>query len=391
MDNRNKEIDKFIITHQHKLYGFIMNRVKNENEAEDIFQSTMEIVVHKYSLLKYPQKINSWVISICKNEIYKHYKKSKKNNIFNDRTISMDDLETHESETEYEYNNYSDLIKIAINLLSDDQRDVIQLRYFASMSYKDIASACDISIKKVKSRIFEAKLKIKNILPDLYEGILKPKIYFSSQKEKIMMEINNLKTGSYLFCRLSLFDQVKICRKVMEKDEFDSQLIENIGKISKGKEFLKIFHSKILLNELISILNYCDRFTETRLIDELAIEDNEIAETIKQNMFVFDDLVLLDEKLMEELITRVDHMDLVYSLCNASSQVKNHVFSGFSSLEKDAIVCEIGECNAVPSIIMTSQQKLVGLLRDMGENDEIEINRQDSSAEYGVKLYLKTK
>ncbi|MCK5153398.1 MAG: sigma-70 family RNA polymerase sigma factor [Spirochaetales bacterium] len=382
MDNRNREIDKFIITHQHKLYGFIMNRVRNESEADDIFQSTMEIVVSKYSFLKDPLKINSWIISICKNEIYKYYKK-------NDITVPLDDLELHKLETEYEYNNYSDLIKIAISLLTDDQRDVIQLRYFASMSYKDIASACNISIKKVKSRIFEAKVKLKNILPDLYKGILKPQIYFKSQKEKIIMEINNLKTGSYLFCRLSLPDQVKICKMVMQKDDFDSQLIENIGKISKGKEFLKIFHSKLLLNELISILNFCDRFTESRLIEELEIVDNEIAESIKQNMFVFDDLVLLDEKVMEELLNRVDHLDLVYSLCNASSQVKKHIFSVYSSLEKDKIIIEIGECDAVPESIMAAQQKFLGILREMGKNGEIEVNRDDPDAEYGVKIYFK--
>lgn len=383
MDNRNREIDKFIVTHQHKLYGYIMNRVKNEDEADDILQSTMEIVIHKYSSLKDPRKINSWIISICKNEIYKYYRNK-------DKSISFDEMGFQNRETEYEYNNYSDLIKIAISLLTNDQRDVIQLRYFASMSYKDIASACNISIKKVKSRIFEAKLKLKNILPDLHEGILKPQIYFSSQKEKIIMEINNQKTGSYLFCRLSLPDQIKICEKVMQKEDFDSQLIENIGKITKGKEFLKIFHSKLLLNELISILNFCDRFTEMRLIKELEIVNSQTAETIKQNMFVFDDLVLLDNKLAVELLGRIEHTDLILSLCNASSQVKNHILSGLTDSERDQIINEIGVSDASDDNILTAQQKVIGILREMDKKGEIEIKRQDPGSEYGVTVYLRT-
>ncbi len=384
MTDRNRQIDKFLVTHQKKLYGFIINRVRNKDEADDIFQATMEIVIYKYNTLSDPEKLNSWIISICKNEIYRYYKKQDKN-------ISLENFEISDSETEYEYNNYTDLVKIALNFLTDNQRDVIQLRYFASMSYNDIALACNISIKKVKSRIFEAKIKLKGILPDLYEGILKPQTYFNSQKEKVIMEINNLRIGSYIFCRLSLVDQIKICEKVIGKEEFDSPLLENIGLIRQGKEFIKIFHSKLLLNELIGILNYSDRFTETRLIKELETVNRQIAETIKQNMFVFDDLVLLDADLIKELLSRVDRKDLIYSLCNASSQTKSNIFKCFTNSEKEQLVSEIGECDAVPETIMDSQQKIINILREMEKNDQIEIRRLDSQSEYHVGIYLKNK
>lgn len=384
MDNRNREIEKFIVTHQKKLYGFIINRVKNEEDADDILQSTMEIVVSKYISLKNPEKINSWIISICKNEIYKYYRNKNK-------TISLSDMEIYNLETEYEYSNYTNLIKIAIGLLTDDQRDVLQLRFFASMSYKDIALACNISTKKVKSRIFEAKNKLQSILPDLYEGILKPQNYFNSQKEKIIMDIENLKTGSYLFCRLSLPDQLKICENTLEKRDFDSRLIENIGRIRKGKDFLKIFHSKLLLNELIGILNFCDRSTEIRLIKELELVNNQIAETIKQNMFVFDDLVLIDEKLTQVLLEGIEHSDLILSLCNASSQVKNHLLSGLTDLEKNRIITEIGKSDASDEDILTAQQKVIGILREMDNKGEIEIKKGDPGSEYGIKIYLRNK
>jgi len=166
-------IEELIIRHKNKVYTYILLLVKNHELAEDIFQETFIKVIKSLKKGKYQEKgiFVSWVIRIAHNLVIDHYRKAK-----HLKTISKDDKEVSilNSKKYAEANVEDDLIQDQIErdvrqlveLLPADQREVILLRHFGGLSFKEIADQTNVSINTALGRMRYALINLRKIIKE---------------------------------------------------------------------------------------------------------------------------------------------------------------------------------------------------------------------------------
>src|SRR5699024_12123703 len=84
------------------------------------------------------------------------------------------------------------------------------------------------------------------------------------------------------------------------------------------------------IQAVVEVLNGVDRSTEKTILDALEVKDPELAEEIKKRMFVFEDIVILDDRAIQRVIREVENDDLRLALKVASEEVKDVVFNNMS-------------------------------------------------------------
>ena len=163
----NYSFEVLLNRHKNRVFAFIMSKIKNKDLSEDIFQDTYVKVVNSLQKGKYNEegKFLPWVIRIAHNLVIDHFRKQKKmhmvrsNNDFDifdiikDDSINVDDRLIRDQ-------IFNDL-RALINLLPNDQREVLKMRYFEEMSFKKIAEYFDISINTALGRMRYALINLR--------------------------------------------------------------------------------------------------------------------------------------------------------------------------------------------------------------------------------------
>jgi flagellar motor switch protein FliG len=126
----------------------------------------------------------------------------------------------------------------------------------------------------------------------------------------------------------------------------------------------------------VEVLNLADRSTEKTIIEKLEEEDPELAEEIKKRMFVFEDIVLLDDKSIQRVLREVETSDLGKALKSVDDEVKEKIFRNMSkravSLMKEDMEF-MGPTRL--SDVEEAQQKVVNVIRKLEEDGEVVIAR----------------
>jgi len=130
------------------------------------------------------------------------------------------------------------------------------------------------------------------------------------------------------------------------------------------------------LPAVVEILNLVDREVEKQVIENLEDEDPELAEEIKKRMFIFEDIVMLNDHYIQKILRNVDSQELAKALFNVDSEVQNKIFRNFSKraeamLKEDMIY--MGPLKLKD--IEEAQQKIVSIIRKLEEDGEISLNR----------------
>ena len=163
----NYSFEVLLNRHKSRVFAFIMSKIKNKDLSEDIFQDTYVKVVNSLQKGKYNEegKFLPWVMRIAHNLVIDHFRKQKKmhmvrsNNDFDifdvikDDKINVDDRLIRDQ-------IFSDLRGL-INLLPNDQKEVLMMRYFEEMSFKKIAEHFDISINTALGRMRYALINLR--------------------------------------------------------------------------------------------------------------------------------------------------------------------------------------------------------------------------------------
>ena len=163
----NYSFEVLLNRHKSRVFAFIMSKIKNKDLSEDIFQDTYVKVVNSLQKGKYNEegKFLPWVMRIAHNLVIDHFRKQKKmhmvrsNNDFDifdvikDENINVDDRLIRDQ-------IFSDLRGL-INLLPNDQKEVLMMRYFEEMSFKKIAAHFDISINTALGRMRYALINLR--------------------------------------------------------------------------------------------------------------------------------------------------------------------------------------------------------------------------------------
>jgi len=164
-------IEVLINRHRSKVYTYILLTIKNQQLAEDLFQETFIKVIQSLRAGKYKDngKFLSWVIRIAHNLIIDHFRKEKQMNaisnddsevdLFNSKKFSDENIE------ELIVNNQiRSEIRILINQLPDDQREVVLLRHYGNLSFKEIAEQTDVSINTALGRMRYALINLRKLI-----------------------------------------------------------------------------------------------------------------------------------------------------------------------------------------------------------------------------------
>lgn len=171
MDGDNRAFDLLLQRHQTKLFSYILFIVRNEDRANDLFQEAFVKIVVKLQHGKYAPtgKFGAWCMRITHNVIMDWYRERKAEHIIeptegNDLSnLSKEGL--LDANIENQYNNTQVLsdVKKMMNYLPVSQREVVYMRYYQQMSFKEIASATNVSINTSLGRMRYALLNMRRM------------------------------------------------------------------------------------------------------------------------------------------------------------------------------------------------------------------------------------
>jgi len=170
----NKQaIEKLIKRYKRKVFTYILMIIKNREVAEDIFQDTFIKVFKSISDGKYVDdgRFVAWIMRIAHNLIIDHIRKEKRLktvssndyqfDIFNHKKYS----ETHKEQTVIKEEVEADIKKI-INELPEEQKQVVIMRHFMEMSFKEIAEETGVSINTALGRMRYAIFNLRKIIEE---------------------------------------------------------------------------------------------------------------------------------------------------------------------------------------------------------------------------------
>ena len=127
---------------------------------------------------------------------------------------------------------------------------------------------------------------------------------------------------------------------------------------------------------MVEILNTVDRGTERHIMETLEIEEPELADEIRKKMFVFEDILLLDDKAIQRVLRDVDNSDLEMALKSANEQVQGAIFKNLSSRLAVMIKEDMEFMGPVRmKDVEEAQQKIVNIIRKLEDTGEIIISR----------------
>ncbi len=130
------------------------------------------------------------------------------------------------------------------------------------------------------------------------------------------------------------------------------------------------------IEAIVEILNLVDRSTEKTIIESLEEEDPELAEEIKKRMFVFEDIVLLDDRAIQVVMREVDQPELAKALKSVDSEVQDKIFRNMSKRAAALLKEDMDYMGPIRlKDVEEAQQKIVAIIRKFEEQGEIVIAR----------------
>lgn len=164
-------ISKLIEKHSKRILDYIVMMVKDRDVADDIFQETFIKVVRVIDEGRYVDngKFVSWVLRIAHNQVIDHFRQAKQNGNVSESDAGYDLLNSRNfAETNVEDKLVAEQIaadlRKLIDCLPDEQRDVVKMRYFSNMSFKEIADTTGVSINTALGRMRYALINLRKII-----------------------------------------------------------------------------------------------------------------------------------------------------------------------------------------------------------------------------------
>ncbi|MDN5293728.1 MAG: flagellar motor switch protein FliG [Eubacteriales bacterium] len=173
--------------------------------------------------------------------------------------------------------------------------------------------------------------------------------------------------------------QADVARRIALMDRTSPEVIREVEKILERKLSSLVqedFTSAGGVKTVVEILNRVDRSTEKAIMENLEVRDPELAEEIKRLMFVFEDIVQLDDRSIQRVLREVDGKELALALKGASEEVFNKISRNMSKRAADMLKEEIEFMGPVRlRDVEEAQQKIVNIIRKLEEAGEIVIAR----------------
>ncbi|MFZ3576604.1 flagellar motor switch protein FliG [Virgibacillus sp. DJP39] len=173
--------------------------------------------------------------------------------------------------------------------------------------------------------------------------------------------------------------QADIARRIATMDSTSPEIISQVEQVLErniSTSLTEDYTQTGGLQSVVEVLNGVDRSTERTILDALEIQDPELADEIKKRMFVFEDIIILDNRAIQRIIREVENEDLRLSLKVSSDEVKDLVFKNMSQRMADTFKDEMEYMGPVRlRDVEEAQSRIVAVIRRLEEVGEIVIAR----------------
>lgn len=175
-----------------------------------------------------------------------------------------------------------------------------------------------------------------------------------------------------------------IARRVALMERTSPEILKEVESVLRDKlstVFQQDFTQAGGLETVVDILNRVDRGTEKLILEELEKDDAELADEIRQRMFIFEDIITLDDASIQRVVREVDSKDLARALKGASEEVKDRIFRNISKRAAEMLREDLEFMGPVRlREVEESQQRIVAIIRRLDESGEIIISRGGEDA-----------
>ena len=173
--------------------------------------------------------------------------------------------------------------------------------------------------------------------------------------------------------------QADVARRIAVMDRTSPEVIKEVEKVLESKLSSLVNQDYTIIggvDAVVEILNTVDRGTEKHIMETLELEEPELADEIRKKMFVFEDILLLDDRAIQRVLRDVDNNDLGLALKGANEQVQTVIFNNMSKRLAVMIKEDMEFMGPVRmKDVEEAQQKIVNIIRKLEDSGEIVISR----------------
>jgi flagellar motor switch protein FliG len=173
--------------------------------------------------------------------------------------------------------------------------------------------------------------------------------------------------------------QSDVSRRIATMDRTSPEVLREVERVLEKK--LSTLSSEDYttaggVDSIVEILNLVDRASEKQIIEALEDEDPELAEEIKKRMFVFEDIVMLDDRAIQKVLREVDSQELAKALKSVDTEVQDKIFRNMSKRAASMLKEDMEYMGPVRlKDVEEAQQKIVSIIRHLEDTGEIVVAR----------------
>ncbi|MDF2868886.1 MAG: fliG [Anaerocolumna sp.] len=199
--------------------------------------------------------------------------------------------------------------------------------------------------------------------------------------QTIALILSYLSSGqaSAIISALAPDKQADVAKRIAQMDRTSPDVIKEVERVLERKLSSLVNQDYTIVggvDSIVSILNTVDRGTEKHIMETLEIEEPELADEIRRKMFVFEDILTLDDRSIQRVLREVDNNELAVALKASNEEVQNVVFNNLSK-RLAAMIREDMEFMGPVRLkdVEEAQQKIVNIIRKLEDSAEIIISR----------------
>jgi flagellar motor switch protein FliG len=199
--------------------------------------------------------------------------------------------------------------------------------------------------------------------------------------QTIALILSYLSTGqsATIISSLSPDKQADVAKRIAQMDRTSPDVIKEVERVLERKLSSLMNQDYTIaggVDAIVDILNTVDRGTEKHIMETLELDEPELADEIRRKMFVFEDIISLDNKSIQLVLREVDNNELAVALKSTTEEVQNLIFNNLSK-RLAAMIREDMEFMGPVRLkdVEEAQQKIVNIIRKLEDSAEIIISR----------------
>lgn len=185
--------------------------------------------------------------------------------------------------------------------------------------------------------------------------------------------------ASTIISSLAPDKQADVAKRIAQMDRTSPDVIKEVEKVLERKLASLMNQDYTIVggvDSIVEILNTVDRGTEKHIMETLEIEEPELADEIRRKMFVFEDILSLDDRSIQRVLREVDNNELAIALKGANDEVQTVIFNNMSKRLASMIKEDMEYMGPVRlKDVEEAQQRIVNIIRKLEDSSEIIISR----------------